>query len=126
MKKSGYNQKFRTEIVDSAMKAFDIMIENDRKGIKPLFRDRTWKSEERRTEKQNKKRNWFRTENNKYKSVLFVPPTPGSQLAKELQSREKTESNIFYSLAQNGKYYNTRIFFHHTFKVLWFIVITNF
>ena len=88
MKKSGYNQKFRTEIVDSAMKAFDIMIENDRKGIKPLFRDRTWKSEERRTEKQNKKRNWFRTENNKYKSVLFVPPTPGSQLAKELQSRE--------------------------------------
>ena len=55
MKKSGYNQKFRTEIVDSAMKAFDIMIENDRKGIKPLFRDRTWKSEERRTEKQNTK-----------------------------------------------------------------------
>ena len=28
----------------------------------------------------------------------------------ELQSREKTESNIFYSLAQNGKYYNTWIY----------------
>ena len=30
----------------------------------------------------------FRNENSKYKSVLFLPPTPGSQLARELQTRE--------------------------------------
>ena len=47
MKNSGYDQKFRTEIVDSAMKAFDIMKEKDRKGTNPLFRDRNWKAEER-------------------------------------------------------------------------------
>ena len=50
MKNSGYDQKFRKEIVDSAMKAFEIMIEKDRKGTKPLFRDRNWKSDERQLE----------------------------------------------------------------------------
>ena len=54
MKNSGYDQKFRTEIVDSAMKAFDIMKEKDRKGTKPLFRDRNWKAEERLVEKNKK------------------------------------------------------------------------
>ena len=88
LKNSGYDQKFRIEIVDSAIKAFENMIEEDRKGNKPLFRDRNWQQEERLALKQNKKRNWFRNENSKYKSVLFVPPTPGSQLAKELQNRE--------------------------------------
>ena len=42
LKNSGYDQIFRIEIVDSAMKAFEIMIEEDRKGNKPLFRDRNW------------------------------------------------------------------------------------
>ena len=88
LKNSGYDQKFRIEIVDSALKAFENMVEEDRKGNKPLFRDRKWQYEERLAEKQNKKRNWFRNENSKYKSVLFVPPTPGSQLARELQIRE--------------------------------------
>jgi hypothetical protein len=88
LKNSGYDQKFRIEIVDSALKAFEIMIEEDRKGSKPLFRDRNWQQEARLAAKQNKKRNWFRDGNSKYKTVLFVPPTPGSQLAKQLQSRE--------------------------------------
>ena len=72
LKNSGYDQKFRIEIVDSALKAFENMVEEDRKGNKPLFRDRKWQYEERLAEKQNKKRNWFRNENSKYKSVLFV------------------------------------------------------
>ena len=88
LKNSGYDKKFRIEIVDSATKAFENMIKEDRNGIKPLYRDRNWKSEERQAEKQTKKRNWFRNENSMYKTVLFVPPTPGSQLAKELQKRE--------------------------------------
>ena len=87
LKNSGYDKKYRIEVLDSAMKAFEIMIEKERKGTKPLFRDRKWKSDERQLEKLDKKRNWFRTEDSKYKSVLFVPPTPGSRLAKELQNR---------------------------------------
>ena len=71
------------------------MIKEDRKGMKPLFRDNKWKFEERLLEKQQKKRNWFRKNGeSKYKTVLFVPPTPGSKLAKELQVREE-EINKF-------------------------------
>ena len=33
------------------MKAFEIMIEEDRKGNNPLFRDRNWQYEERLAEK---------------------------------------------------------------------------
>ena len=41
--------------------------------------------------KSKKKFNWWNTENSKiqYKSVLFVTPTPGGALAKELRKREE-------------------------------------
>ena len=89
LKNSGYNQKFRIQILNSSMKAFEKMVDEDRKGIKPLFRDNKWKYEERLMTKEQKKRNWFRNGDSKFKSVLFVPPTPGSKLAKELQTREE-------------------------------------
>ena len=44
---AGYNQKFRTEILDSGLKAFNKMIEDDRNGVKQLFRSRDWNAEER-------------------------------------------------------------------------------
>ena len=53
LKNSGYNSKFRAEVIDSSKKAFAVMISEDKKGIKPLFRDRNWKSEERILKKQN-------------------------------------------------------------------------
>ena len=90
LKRSGYNRKFRVEVINSAITAFECMVEEDKKGIKPLFRDKDWKSEERRYKKQNSKRNWYReNENSKFKTVLIVPPTPGSGLLKELKVREE-------------------------------------
>ena len=89
VKNSGYNSKFRAEVIDSSKKAFAVMISEDKKGIKPLFRDRNWKSEERILKKQNTKRNWYKVKNSKYTSVLFVPPTPGRELIKELEQREE-------------------------------------
>ena len=90
LKRSGYNRKFRLEVINSAITAFECMVEEDKKGIKPLFRDKDWKSEERRYKKQNSNRNWYReNENSKFKTVLIVPPTPGSGLLKELKMREE-------------------------------------
>ena len=45
LKNSGYNQKYRVEIVDSAMKAFKNMLEDDKSGKKPLYRSRNWNIE---------------------------------------------------------------------------------
>ena len=96
LKNSGYNKKYRMEILNSAVMAFEKMLEADRNNIKPLFRNRLWKKEERKAAKQNKRANWYKnTEKGiKYKSVLFVPPTPGGVLVKELKKREE-ELNRF-------------------------------
>ena len=90
LKNSGYGQKFRKEILDSALQAFDKMLADDRNGTKPLYRSKTWNMEERQKTKLNKKHNWWNNEKSKtqYKSVLFVTPTPGGVLASELRKRE--------------------------------------
>ena len=91
LKNSGYDQKFRTEILDSALKAFEKIKEDDKNQIKPMYRDRTWHSEERKVNKEERKHNWWNSKRAKvqYKSVLFVPPTPGGVLAKEVSQREE-------------------------------------
>ena len=91
LKNSGYSQKFRVEILDSALKAYKKMTEDDTKGVKPMYRSREWNAKERRESKSKKKLNWWNSEKSKvqYKSVLFVTPTPGGVLAKELRKREE-------------------------------------
>ena len=91
LKNSGYNEKFRLEILDSGLKAFNKMVENDKNGIKPMYRNRNWNSEERQKSKSKKKFSWWNNEKSKiqYTSVLFVTPTPGGVLAKELRKREE-------------------------------------
>ena len=89
LKRSGYSQKFRTEIVDSAMKAYEKMIEEDKNGTKPLYRSREWNREERNKKKKENKTNWYKNPKVEFKSVLFVPVTKGGRLAKEMQIREE-------------------------------------
>ena len=91
LKNSGYNFKFRKEILDSGLKAYQKMKDDDKKNIKPMYRSREWNAEERQLSKSKKKCNWWNTKNSKiqYKSVLFVTPTPGEVLAKQLQKREE-------------------------------------
>ena len=97
MKNSGYTKNYRSQILDSAKKAFDKMVEEDKNGTKPLYRNRQWNKDERQKNKENKRNKWYQGNQNtgtKYKSVLFVPPTPGSGLLKELRDREE-ELNKF-------------------------------
>ena len=91
LKVSKYSQKFRTEVLDSALKAFEKMQQDDKNGLKPMYRSRDWNAEERKRQKSERKVKWWNTKNSKiqYKSVLFVNPTPGGVLAKELRQREE-------------------------------------
>lgn len=91
LKNSGYSEKFRKEIMNSAWKAFEKMLDEDAKGTKPLFRHREWNRKEREKFKKSNKLKWYKNTKNseiEYRSVLFVPPTPGGILAKELKIRE--------------------------------------
>ena len=66
------------------------MVVDDESGTKPMYRNRQWNFEDRQKTKLNRKQNWWNTKNSKlqYKSVLFVTPTPGGELARELRRRE--------------------------------------
>ena len=94
LKKSGHSVQFRKQILNSAIKGFEEILEQDRKGVKPLFRNRNWNEKERSEAKKNNKTNWFNKNKGKgkpkivYKSVLFVPPTPDEELIKEMKQRE--------------------------------------
>ena len=90
LKNSGYSVKFRKEVLNSALQAFDRMLADDESGAKPMYRSRSWNYDERKKAKLNKKHNWWNNEKSKiqYKSVLFVTPTPGGVLATELRKRE--------------------------------------
>ena len=100
MKNSGYTAQYRKQILDSAYKAFEKMVKADQNGEKPLYRDKTWKKEIRKEQKENNRLNWYKNGKNgkkeldakksiDYKTVLFVPVTKGGLLAKELKKREE-------------------------------------
>ena len=85
-----WQENNRKEILDSGLKAYERMREDDKNNIKPMYRSRDWNSEERQLLKAKKKFNWWNSDKSKIqcKIVLFVTPTPGGILAKELRERE--------------------------------------
>ena len=83
MQYSGYKQKFRAEVVKSALKAYRNIINLDSQGRQPLYRPKDWKRKERQEERRNKKVNWYKKGGNL--SVIFVPATPTSELRKRYE-----------------------------------------
>ena len=47
LKNSGYIKKFRMEILDSGLKAYNKMLDNDKTGSKPLYRSKEWNKDTR-------------------------------------------------------------------------------
>ena len=90
LKNSGYKKKFRIEVANSTLNAFAKILEDDKNEIKPLYRARSWNYEERNKAKLMKKQNWWKNDSKtNFKAVLFVPPTPGGVLARDLNKRQK-------------------------------------
>ena len=83
MQYSGYDHKFRAEVVDSAYKAYEKVKEAVSRAERPLHRPRSWKKAEREKEKTDRKRNWYKRGG--YDSVMFIPATPNSELRRILQ-----------------------------------------
>ena len=88
---SGYDQRFRTEVVRSALKAYNHLVELDVSGEQPLYRPRDWRQLERAKERRGKRGTWYRKGG--FDTVIFVPATPGSQL-KNRYMREIKEAGF--------------------------------
>jgi hypothetical protein len=80
MQYSGYNKAFRFHVVKSALNAYQKIREKNELGIRPINRPKQWRKEDRRKEKEQKKKNWYR--NGGFDSVLFIPKTPDEKLKK--------------------------------------------
>ncbi|CAI9736119.1 Hypothetical predicted protein [Octopus vulgaris] len=79
MQFSGYSHKERIRVYKGAMKKFDNILCNDRNGICPLYRNKSWNTIERTKKKIRKANSWY--DSHKYQSVMFVDTTPGGELA---------------------------------------------
>ena len=88
---SGYNKKFRCDVLRSAIKAYKTIKHNDKIGLQPMYRTRHWKEQQREREKKKKKTSWFKDKG--AKTVVFVPATPKSKL-KQLYEKVISESKI--------------------------------
>ena len=91
MQYSGYNQTIRHDVAKSAFHAFQTMMENEEKGIRPINRPKTWKKKERMELKEKKKTDWYKQGG--FDSVLFVPATPNGKL-KHMYEEEIRRSGL--------------------------------
>ena len=89
MQYSGYDKKFRYDVITTALATYRKMRENDEKGETPMYRSKMWNRRERREAKRERKRKWHGKGG--YKSVIFVTSTPDSTLLKRY--RQKVEES---------------------------------
>ena len=85
---SGYDQKFRLEILKSILKGWKIIQEKAETGEKPLHRSREFEKEKREKEKADNKLNWYKGKDGKrFDSVMMVPATPNGELKNIIQEK---------------------------------------
>ena len=88
MQASGYEKKFRYEVLRSAINAYEKM---DGDMDRPLYRGKEMNTAQRRKERKKEKNAWFKRGG--CESVLFVQATPKSEL-KQMIQEELAASNI--------------------------------
>ena len=82
MKTSGYNANYRLQVIKSGMAGYDKMLEEEMRGGRPINMARSWEEDKRQTKKELQKKMWYRKGG--YDVPLFVPHTPGGELAKQI------------------------------------------
>ena len=87
LKNSNYNTIFRKEVLKSGLVGYNKILEAHLTGKRPIYRSSKWRKSSQGMEDQKlrKSKNWLGS----YKSCIFVPPTPDSELQKLMQAKEK-------------------------------------
>ena len=97
---SGYNQKFRTRVVVSAMKAYKNICLQDANGVTPMYRSREWRQSQCSEEKSRKKETWYKRDG--CDSVIFVPATPNSELKRRYDEQIRQAGFRMKVIEQSG------------------------
>ena len=88
MKRSGYKERFRYEVISDALRGYAKRVKEDEEGRRPLNRPKRYQEDQRRRSKEDKKERWYKREargSRVREGVLIIPPTPHSILAKEMR-----------------------------------------
>ena len=86
LKNSGYSEVFRAEILRAGLQGYNKIVAADKEGLRPMYRQKDWRKSARWLDKKRKKKSWLGPF---WKSCIFVPPTPGSELKKRMQQKEE-------------------------------------
>ena len=102
MRIAGYGEKYRGNIVRKAINIYKKKVEDHEKGVRPLFRPKFWKKEERKKEKERKKKEWGTKRG--HIAPIFVPTTPDGELVKTLQqvADKHAEEGIHFNIVEVG------------------------
>ena len=108
LKRSGYSERFRYEIISDAVQGLKNMQQREEEGGQPVDRPRSYDEESRRRRKREKGERWYRREprgTEIREGVIIVPPTPEGILAKQLKracEEELKGSKISISVQERG------------------------
>ena len=108
LKRSGYSERFRHEIISDAVQGFKNMQHREEEGGRPVDRPRSYDEEGRRRRKREKRERWYRREprgTSIREGVIIIPPTPEGILAKELRKACEEElkgTKISISVQERG------------------------
>ena len=108
LKRSGYSEKFRFEVISDALRGHQKMQKREEEGGQPVDRPRDFDEVGRRRKKVEKVGRWFRKEQRgttTREGVIIIPPTPDGALAKALKrvcEEELKGSKINLSVQERG------------------------
>jgi hypothetical protein len=111
---SGYNEKDRLKVIQESLVRFQKILDTQAQGGRPLHRDRKYKEMERYWDKKIKKKCWFKDKGNE--SPLFVPFTPGSELAIELKTALANQEIKIKIVERAGKTIKSQLQSSNPFK----------
>ena len=114
MQYSGYEQAFRYDVAKSAINAYCTMRENEKNGIRPLYRQKTWHKAERLESKEREKNEWYKQGG--FDSVIFIPSTPNEKLKRMYQNEIRKSGLRIKVVEKTGRTIKSRLQTSNPFK----------
>ena len=110
MKRSGYKEGYRFQMIKAAVQIYEKKIEDNRSSLIPMYRHEDWEREERDKAKDDKKEHWFRSKNRVdgvtiYEAPLILDPTFDGAMKNEIANtckRFSVDSNLKVLVTERG------------------------
>ena len=102
MKIAGYGEKYRENVVRKALFIYKKKVKDDKQGVRPIFRPKFWKREERKKQKEIKKKEWGTKKG--HIAPILIPTTPGGKLARMMKevADKQAEGGIHFNIVEVG------------------------